>query len=514
MPRLARTTLTALLAATVVALPALSAAQATPLATPLAQPAVAEQDPSADASEILDRVIAAFAGTPASRSSRPTDAHGPDVTLLLRDLRAALPSLTGAEKKTAQAYLARPRDPGGDNICSGCSTVRLNDGTIETSATTHFLIHYQSAPPGLLGRNQVTTPQQLAETRSVLEKVYNAEVVNRGYRKPLGDQNEPSFGTASNPDGKIDVFLADTGDDGIYGYVSSDSNGAQQAPYIVLDNDFAEFALAPKQSLRVTAAHEFFHAIQFAYDANEAAWFTEGTATWMEDIVYPTINDYVQYLDFSQIARPGQSINFTGGLERYGAVSFWKFLSEGYYDEGIIKSIWTAADAPRNKTGLTATKDLLKARGHAWGPVMARSAIWNTLPPGSYTDRGLFPSPGYWAKATLTRRGNNTGSRKVAINHLASAPLYVFPGSDLPSQAKLRFTVNGPNTAQGTEARVQLRMKSGKVHYYTVKLNATGFGSKTVYFNRTQVGYAILTMTNASTTKDNQPFAVSAKIVY
>ena len=42
--------------------------------------------------------------------------------------------------------------------------------------------------------------------------------------------------------------------------------------YCVLDNDFAaaQFPLrAPRGNLRVTAAHEFFHAIQYAYDYAE-----------------------------------------------------------------------------------------------------------------------------------------------------------------------------------------------------------------------------------------------------
>ena len=44
--------------------------------------------------------------------------------------------------------------------------------------------------------------------------------------------------------------------------------------YCVLDNDFsaAEFGYPdPTLPLRVTAAHEFFHAIQFAYDLYEDA---------------------------------------------------------------------------------------------------------------------------------------------------------------------------------------------------------------------------------------------------
>ncbi len=513
MTRYVRTSLVAVLAsALLLTLPAFSTA-----APVVSTPAPAVADAASDrAREVLADVVAAFSAKPAARASRPTtDEHGRDVTLLLRDLRAALPALRGDDKRTAQTYLARPTDqPSGDtNFCGSC---RLTDGTVSTSESQHFVVHYQSvAPNPLLGRNQVTAPEWLAETKSVLEKVYNAEINNLGYRRPKSDG--PSSGTASNPNSKIDVYLVDIGDDGIYGYVSSDSGGAQVAPYIVLDNDYNanEFAQDPEESLRVTVAHEFFHAIQFAYDATETAWFTEGTAVWIEDIVYPTINDYLQYLRFSQIANPLQPANTTGGLERYGAVTFWKYLTEGFNSNSLIRSIWTAADFPRKKNGITAAKDVLKARGFPWVPAFARYNIWTTLPAGTYDDRALMTK--YLdgaAKATLTRSSSDTGLLRVSINHLASAPLYVFPGSDLPTQAKLQISVNAPDTAQGTAARVQLRMRSGKVLYYSVALTSTGFGTRTVSFNRTSVAAAVVTLTNASVSINNQPFSVRARVVY
>ena len=43
---------------------------------------------------------------------------------------------------------------------------------------------------------------------------------------------------------------------------------------------------SPIENLQFTAAHQFFHAIQFGYDAYEDAWFMEGTAAWIEDEVY------------------------------------------------------------------------------------------------------------------------------------------------------------------------------------------------------------------------------------
>ena len=63
----------------------------------------------------------------------------------------------------------------------------------------------------------------------------------------------------------------------------------------------------------MTAAHEYFHATQFAYDIAEDGWFLEATATWAEDELYDDVNDNVQYLTDSPITHPGQPIDKFGG---------------------------------------------------------------------------------------------------------------------------------------------------------------------------------------------------------
>ena len=57
--------------------------------------------------------------------------------------------------------------------------------------------------------------------------------------------------------------------------------------YCVVDNDYspAEFpgVVNGLPALQVTAAHEFFHAVQFAYNAFQDSWLLESTAAWVED---------------------------------------------------------------------------------------------------------------------------------------------------------------------------------------------------------------------------------------
>ena len=71
-----------------------------------------------------------------------------------------------------------------------------------------------------------------------------------------------------------------------------------------MDNDYQEgyYFVNDLDALRVTAAHEFNHAIQLSYgvhwdDQNPIdLYFIEMTSTWVEDVVYNDINRYLEYL--------------------------------------------------------------------------------------------------------------------------------------------------------------------------------------------------------------------------
>ena len=116
-------------------------------------------------------------------------------------------------------------------------------------------------------------------------------------------------------DGRFDVYLKELGSQGLYGYCAPEYRvpGLRQVAsgYCVLDDDFArkQYGANPMVSLRVTAAHEFFHAIQFGYDFREDPWLLESTATWMEERVADGADDNRRYLPYGQVARPGSSLD-------------------------------------------------------------------------------------------------------------------------------------------------------------------------------------------------------------
>ena len=105
------------------------------------------------------------------------------------------------------------------------------------------------------------------------------------------------------------------GASGLSGYVATDDPNANDdsypyrnySTYIVVDDDFSDSQLGSSGGLgglRATAAHEFFHAVQYAYDSSEDPWLTEGTAVWMEDEVADDVNANRRWLRSSRARAP------------------------------------------------------------------------------------------------------------------------------------------------------------------------------------------------------------------
>ena len=97
-----------------------------------------------------------------------------------------------------------------------------------------------------------------------------------GYRAELGalPTNEAVFGalpTAALPDGKLPVFVIDTNGGGA-GYLCSWCDGVE------LHLDGTDLSPLDGDGAVSIAAHETFHAIHRAYDANEVVWVDETLA--------------------------------------------------------------------------------------------------------------------------------------------------------------------------------------------------------------------------------------------
>src|SRR3546814_3609368 len=91
---------------------------------------------------------------------------------------------------------------------------------------------------------------------------------------PTTSRRSLSDGTRGNlaPEdrsGLIDVYLGDTGAQGIYGYAETEGWGSRLSGFLVIDDDFEDFATPSLDSMKVTLAHEFLHLSQFSTDVTE-----------------------------------------------------------------------------------------------------------------------------------------------------------------------------------------------------------------------------------------------------
>ena len=107
--------------------------------------------------------------------------------------------------------------------------------------------------------------------------------------------------------------------------------------YIKIDNDFAGFYTTGLPAAKVTAAHEFHHAIQIGnYILRYAdSFFHELTSTSMEEFVFPEINDYLGYLS-EYFDEPWLSLSKYSGYN----LATWNLMLSKRFGTEIIRRQW------------------------------------------------------------------------------------------------------------------------------------------------------------------------------
>lgn len=213
----------------------------------------------------------------------------------------------------------------------------LLDATYET---THFSLSYATSGPEavpLSDEDGTGVPDYIENAAAYLEYSWRLEVDTLGFLAP----------TLPADTHRMSVTFQDIG---AYGYTN-----CQDAPCLmVIENDFADFPANddPEGTVagasKVTIAHEFKHATQFeASQWSESNWI-ELDATWMEDIAYPSVNDYASYIntDLSQVVVPTDSLEKGGSGSYYDAT--WEHSMSQRFGVEIITELWERrADVPQ-----------------------------------------------------------------------------------------------------------------------------------------------------------------------
>jgi hypothetical protein len=465
-----------------------------------------------EAKRALDRALSLFEQPVGAARYLPSAAVDPhEATLVLRDLAVRVADLSDSDQTHARLLLARPDEGLGAAFGHGYRVPGRSECTVHVCF--HWVDSTRDAPPRA-DRDGDSVPDYVETAEAVLEEVWATEIDRYGYRPPKTDAESINHG----PDERLDVYLVDVGDDGIYGYCTTDDPNigsgyayGDLSAYCVLDNDFtpAQFpgSTTPDEALRVTAAHEFFHAVQFGYDAYEDGWFMEGTAVWMEDEVYDEIDDNHQYLQASALARPDVPLDlavrdFTDPLAgfQYGSFVFWRYLSERFGTPDVVRRVWELADdAPggTDRYSLAAVEAMLLERNSAFRTTFAAFGAANVFPESFYEEGAVYPSPVLHRHSTLSRSAPAAGDR-LTLDHLTSWYASYHPGARTPRGARLRVTLDLPTRARGADAAIVLLSRSGSVRVLGMSLDDQGKGRRTVPFDRGQISQVVLVLSNAS----------------
>ncbi len=352
-----------------------------------------------------------------------------------------------------------------------CGTVPLLE---ELMATPRMPADYEAPPPGpekgtrdaysvpnehssenfvMRWGNSVTwSEEQATSWLNIFEDAWEVEINEMGHDAPR---------TAD--DYKINIYVGNSGGgapeiSGAAGYFTSDSRGY---PMIVMSPN----TLADIPNGRLTAAHEFYHAVQWGTESysysGDAAWYWEATASWVEVMVYPDDVDYAGFLaGFAFL--PHYALNFfdypdSGSLQeyhQYGAFIFPRYLEEHVGSWELVRDSWMD---PVSSDPLDTIEAGVEDLGLDMHDVLiefaARNAYWDYEHGSDYKDileewEDRYPSEDFQVAAEISRSGT-TDWEEVDEEVLPERYGYNLLRLHKPYDGRLRFAFEGDTNSTG-----------------------------------------------------------------
>lgn len=390
--------------------------------TLIAAPAQASDASDADRAErALARAEALFApggSAAAVTQSAPGGARPLSATAIMRDLAIALPALEGSSRRRAVGLLARPDEPGDpDNFGK--------EAAASPACDANFCVHWaQSNPaaPSDADSQPNGIPDYIEEVAEAAATSYAVENGTLGWRDAVPDGTIGAR-KGRGGEGQVDVYVTNL-DRGLFGYATPDflERGRTRAAYLVIDNDFKGFGGSPLELMRATIAHEYNHILQFAYDTFQDLWMFESTATYMEEKVFPEIDDYLNFLpSFASGSIKPMATESRRDSKVYGS-AVWNHWLSSRYGDGVVREAWEVSpDVKPRDFAVAAYESAIASAGgpsfsQEFAAFAAATAEWNSSP--AFPDSARYPE--------MRRRGKlRTGGRRFDLDHTAYRLLHV-----------------------------------------------------------------------------------------
>ena len=260
--------------------------------------------------------------------------------------------------------------------------------------TGMFRFHYTTNDQDAvndLDEDENGIPDYIQTMGNVFNEITALDTGLFGFTRPPSDEWYEDNGG----NGLYDIYIKQL-DAYLYGYTQWESLADHQSgdnefsqvreknastSYLVLQNNYDGFPYSELESIQVTAAHEFFHSIQFGYDGWEATWLLEATATWIEDEIYDDINDNYQYLS-EWFAQPHIALNYPSDSHWYGSWIFFRYLSEHIGGFSTIRKIFDESiqnDSRLNDSSIRSIDSALKGLGSSFKNALKSMTVANLL---------------------------------------------------------------------------------------------------------------------------------------
>ncbi len=415
-------------------------------------------------------------------------------TDILVEVRQSWDLFSAQDQSYLRNIMARPTRSFSYNSPGGQFKIWYN------TTSTHAVPTADTAPANGI-------PDYVEWIANYCDSSYRTEVTNLGHLPP------PSDGVAGG-DARYDIYTEEMG---YYGYTQPETAGPNPwndaSSYISVHRNFVGFPANDdpegdvKGAAKVTCAHEYYHAVQFAYDVGENVWFMEAAATWMEDYVYDPVNDNYNYCS-DWFSNPDWSLHSTASLHLYAAF-IWPVYLVQTNGAAIMPQIWNELITTVPYTAFTT---VLATYGKTLNPEFAKFTAWNFIT--STRDDGLhFEEANRYPLISLVRTHNSypvAGQLPIASKYPdAMGSNYVL--FNIPGDANsFTVTFNGDNTTPW--AVTMLAWKNSPSDLYaesTMVLNGVGDGTLTLYSANSWNSLAMV-ITNVSQTLNDKGYSYGA----
>jgi len=334
-------------------------------------------------------------------------------------------------------------------------------GLDETYDNGMFRFHYTTT-----GSNAVSTadtnsnsiPDYIEQMSAELNYVVAVELTFNSFTEPPSD-DWYSANNDNGGSGAYDVYVGGVSGGNVYGYVQPEyyannntgnnehSSGVNEVnaftSYMVMRHNYNGFGNTELENIQVTAAHEYFHAVQMGYDGWEENWVTEATAVQFEEIVYDEVNDCYQYMS-SWFNSPQQSLNLDSSNRWYGSFIFFEYVNSHLSDEAI-REFWEQSIAHDSYYGDYSVQTLDEAfddLGSSFAEMLNGMSVANRImssasavSPWDYEEADSYAvTPSTFSTVSFTAGGNETVS---STNLQENAAQYIRLTTDDPVLATL-----------------------------------------------------------------------------